>query len=142
MDIHLEFHFGGGVKRGLTLGGEHSSVSEGVSQQLVVGLSKERLRRADGIGGIRNDHIKGILVLFQELEAVSDKEIQLGVGEAGRHPRKVPGGWDKGVEHTGTDFLATSMTIWSISHIVTLSTESCFNTSRRIPPSPPPMIRT
>jgi hypothetical protein len=75
--------------RHTTLGGNNAALAEGIVEKLEVGLLEERLGRALGVGGVRDDDVKGVLVVVEELEAVADVDLDLGVFEAGRHVGEV-----------------------------------------------------
>lgn len=75
--------------RHTTLGGNNAALAESIMEKLEVGLLEKRLGRALGIGGVRDDDVKGVLVVVEELEAVADVDLDLGVVEAGRHVGEV-----------------------------------------------------
>lgn len=77
------------TKRHTTLSGDHAAGPEGIVQQLEVRLLEEALRRTLGVGGVGDDDIKGVLVVVQELEAVTDVDLGLGVLEALSHAGEV-----------------------------------------------------
>lgn len=78
-------------------------------KQLEVGLLEERLGRTLGVGRIRDDDVEGVLVVVEELEAVADVDLDLGVVEASRHVRKVLlGEADDGLD------LVSGWLVWSV----------------------------
>ena len=58
-------------------------------KQLEVGLLEQALGRALGVGRVGDDDVKGVLVVLEELEAVADVDLDLGVREAGSHAGQV-----------------------------------------------------
>jgi hypothetical protein len=71
--------------RHTTLGGNNAALAEGIVEKLEVGLLEEGLGRALGVRRIGNDDVESVLVLIEELEAIADMDLDLGVVEAGRH---------------------------------------------------------
>lgn len=72
-----------------TLGSDDAALAEGVVEELEVGLLEEALGGALRIGRVGNDHVKGVLVVVEELEAVADVDGGLGVVEANGHAGEV-----------------------------------------------------
>jgi hypothetical protein len=62
-----------------------SSHLQSSEQKLKIWLLEQRLCRAFRIRRIGNDNIKLILIVFEELEAVSNMDLCLGVVEPNRH---------------------------------------------------------
>jgi hypothetical protein len=75
--------------RHTTLGGDDAALAEGIVQELEVGLLEERLGGALGVGRVRDDDVKRVLVVVEELEAVADVHLDLGVVEARGHVGEV-----------------------------------------------------
>ncbi len=75
----------------LSLGGNVSSGLESLLEECKVGLLEESLGGADRVRGVGDDDIEGALVLgvLEELEAVTDDNGGLGVGETLGHVGKV-----------------------------------------------------
>ena len=71
------------------MGSDDAPFAEGIVEELEVGLLEEALSGAIGIGGVGDDDIEGVLVLVEELEAISDVNSALGVGETLSHAGKV-----------------------------------------------------
>ncbi len=59
--------------------GNDTALAEGAVEKLEVGLLEEGLGRALGIRRIGNDDIELVLVVVEELEAVTDVDLDLGV---------------------------------------------------------------
>lgn len=77
-------------KRGLTtLGSDDTALSESVVEKLEVRLLEKALGRSIGVGAVSDDDIKLGLVLLEELEAVADVGLDLGVGVANGHAGEV-----------------------------------------------------
>ena len=78
------------VGKGLTtLGGDDTALTQGIVQKLEVWLLEQSLRGAVWVRTVRNDHIEAVLVVCEELEAVADVDLDLGVLEANTHARQV-----------------------------------------------------
>lgn len=71
------------------MGRDDAALAEGIVEELEVGLLEETLGRAVGIGRVGNDDVEGILVLVEELEAVTDVDGALRVGKTLGHTREV-----------------------------------------------------
>ena len=69
--------------------GNDTALAERAVQKLEVGLLEERLGRTLGVRRVGDDDVELVLVVVQELEAVADVHLNLGVVVAGRHLRKV-----------------------------------------------------
>lgn len=67
------------------MSGNDAALTEGIVKKLEVGLLEQALGRAIGIGGVGDDDVESVLVVVEELEAVTDVDSALGVGEAGGH---------------------------------------------------------
>ena len=75
--------------RHTTLGGNNAALAESIVKELEVGLLEKRLGRALGVRRVRDDDVEGVLVVVEELEAVADVDLDLGVVEASRHVGEV-----------------------------------------------------
>lgn len=71
------------------MGRDHPSVPQGLVEQLKVGLLEETLGGALGVRAIGDDHVEFVLELLQELEAVADVHLDVGVLEANAHAGEV-----------------------------------------------------
>lgn len=79
-----------GLRRGLTtLGRNDTTLAESTAQQLKVWLLEESLGRALWVGGVGDDDIELVLLVLEELEAIADDGLGLGVVEANGHAGKV-----------------------------------------------------
>lgn len=77
-------------KSGLhTLGGDDTALGESIVKKLEVGLLEEGLGGTIGVRRVGDDNIELILVVLEELEAVTDVLAGLGVGEADAHAGQV-----------------------------------------------------
>lgn len=63
--------------------------TQGVVQKLEVRLLEQGLGGAVRVRGVGDDHVEGVLVLVEELEAVADMHLDLGVVEALGHAGEV-----------------------------------------------------
>ena len=68
-----------------TLGGDNAAFSESSKEQLEVGLLEQALGRAFWVGRVGDDDIKAVLKVLQELEAISNVDLDLGVLVANGH---------------------------------------------------------
>jgi len=73
----------------LSLGGDVAARSEGVMEELEVGLLEEGGGGANRVRGVGNDNIVGGLVVSEELETVADEDGDTGIGEEGGHVGEV-----------------------------------------------------
>lgn len=69
--------------------GNDTALAERAVEQLEVGLLEERLGRALGVRRVRDDDVKLVLVVVEELEAVADVHLDLGVRVPGGHAGEV-----------------------------------------------------
>jgi hypothetical protein len=75
--------------RHTTLGRNDTAFAEGIVKKLEVRLLEESLGRTIGVGGVGNDDVERVLVLIEELEAVSNMNGALFVSQTLSHARKV-----------------------------------------------------
>lgn len=81
------------------MGGDDASLAQGVVHELEVGLLEQALGRALRVGGVGDDDVEGVLVVVEELEAIANMDLDLGVLKTLRHARKVLlGQTDDGLE--------------------------------------------
>jgi hypothetical protein len=71
------------------LGRNDTTLAESAVQQLEVWLLEESLGRALWVGGVGDDDIELVLLVLEELEAVANNGLGLGVVEANGHAGKV-----------------------------------------------------
>lgn len=71
--------------RHTTLGRNDAALAKGVVEELEVRLLEEALSRTLGVRRVRDDDIKGVLVVVEKLEAVANVDSGLGVGETSSH---------------------------------------------------------
>lgn len=71
------------------MGSDDTAGAQGVVQELEVGLLEQGLGGAVGVRRVGDDHVEGVLVLVEELEAVADVHLDLGVVEALGHAGEV-----------------------------------------------------
>lgn len=72
-----------------TLGGDDTAIAQGIAQKLKVGLLEEGLGRTLGVRGVGDDHVKLVLLGLEELEAIADVGLDLGVLVADGHAGEV-----------------------------------------------------
>jgi len=81
-------------------------------KELEVGLLEQGLGGALGVGGVGDDDVKGVLVLLEELEAVADVGLGLGVVEADGHVGEVLlGEADDGLVNVAEDSLLDALVL-------------------------------
>lgn len=136
------------------MSGNDTALSEGVVKKLEVGLLEEALGRTLGVGRVSDDDVEGVLEIVEELEAITDVNLGLGVLEALGHVREVLlgeandslGRFERqpilDVGDNSKPSMAAQALTSSMSQRMASSTHSCLTTSRRTPPSPPPMTKT
>lgn len=71
------------------MGRNDTTLAEGAAQQLKVWLLEESLGGALWVAGVGDDDIELILLVLEELEAVADDSLGLGVVEANGHAGEV-----------------------------------------------------
>lgn len=69
--------------------GDNTSITERIVQELKVGLLEEALGGALGVGAVSDDHVELVLASLEELEAVTDVGLDVGVLEADAHAGQV-----------------------------------------------------
>ena len=90
------------------MSGDNTSLAQRIAQQLKVGFLEERLGGTLRVGAIGDDHIELVLAVLEELEAVADVGLDVGVLEADGHSGEVfLGDTDDGL-HTHKHPLASS----------------------------------
>lgn len=76
-------------RRRTTLCGDDTSVPESIAQELKVGLLEEALGGTLRVRAVGDDDVELVLALFEELEAVANVDLDVGVLEADAHAGKV-----------------------------------------------------
>ena len=71
------------------MGGDDAALAQGALEELEVGLLEESLGGALGVGGVGDDDVELVLVVVEELEAVADVHLDLGVLVADAHAGQV-----------------------------------------------------
>ncbi len=69
--------------------GDHTTFSQRRIQQLKIWLLEQRLGRSIRVGGIGNDDVELVLLVFEEFEAIANVNFDGGMLEANGHSRKV-----------------------------------------------------
>jgi hypothetical protein len=72
-----------------TLGGDDTVVGKGVLHELEETLLEQRLGRANGVGRVGDNNIKGVDLVFQVRETVTNVNVNLGVLETNGHVGQV-----------------------------------------------------
>lgn len=68
---------------------DDTALAEGIVEELEVGLLEEALGRAIGVRGVGDDDVEGVLVVLEELEAITNDSLGLGVVEALGHSGEI-----------------------------------------------------
>lgn len=71
------------------MGGDNTPLAQGPTKQLKIGLLEQALGRSFGIRTVSDDHIELVLAVLQELEAVTDVGLGVGVLESNAHAGEV-----------------------------------------------------
>jgi len=71
-----------------TLRGDHTTIPQGVMEELEVWLLEKSFGRTFGVTGIGDDDVEFVLAIGEVLEAIRNMNLDLVVVEAGSHPRK------------------------------------------------------
>lgn len=71
------------------MGGDDASLPQSIVHKLEVGLLEQALSGTLWVGRVGDDDVEGVLVVVEELEAVADMHLDLGVLEALRHAGEV-----------------------------------------------------
>jgi hypothetical protein len=72
-----------------TLGGDDTIVGKSVLHELKETLLEKRLGRTNGVRGVSDDHIKGVDLVLQVRESVTNVNVDLGVLETNGHVGQV-----------------------------------------------------
>jgi hypothetical protein len=72
-----------------TLGSDNSTLLECTEEELEVGLLEQALSGAFRVRRVSDDDIKAVLVILEELEAIADVDLDLGVLVADGHVGQV-----------------------------------------------------
>lgn len=72
-----------------TLGRNDTALLQGIVEELEVVLLEQSLGGAIGVGRVGDDDVELVLVVVEELEAVADVDLDLGVVEADSHVGEV-----------------------------------------------------
>ena len=71
------------------MGGDDAALAKSALEQLEVGLLEERLGGALGVGRVGDDNVELVLVVVEELEAVANVHLNLGVLVSNAHAGEV-----------------------------------------------------
>lgn len=82
-------HFPQEKREHTTLGRNDAALAQGIMEKLEVGFLEQAFGGALGIGRIGDDDVEAVLVVVEELEAVADVDLGLGVLEALGHVGQV-----------------------------------------------------
>ena len=106
-----------------TLGSDNTAVTEGVVQELEVRLLEEALSGTLGVGAVSDDNIELVLAGLEELEAVTDVSLSVGVLEANAHAGEVLlGDTDDGLIDVTQDGLLNGLVLDDLTEDTTVTT--------------------
>lgn len=71
------------------MGSDNAAWPQGRVEKLEVGLLKQALGRTLGIRRVGDDDVKGVLVVVEELEAVTNMDLDLWVLESDGHAGQI-----------------------------------------------------
>ena len=71
------------------MGGDNTAIAQSIAQELAVGLLEEALGGALGIGAVGDDDVELVLAVLEELEAITNVGVGVGVLEANGHAGQV-----------------------------------------------------
>lgn len=71
------------------MGGDNAAIAQGRLEELEVGLLEEALGGTLGVRAVSDDNIELVLAVLEELEAVTNVGVSVGVLEANGHAREV-----------------------------------------------------
>lgn len=105
------------------MGSDDTSLAEGVVEKLEVGLLEEALGGALGIRRVGDDDVEGVLVVVQELEAVADVGLGLGVVKADGHVgEELLGQADDGLVNVAEDGLLDAVVLDDLAEDAAVTT--------------------
>lgn len=88
--------------------GDDTSVTEGIAQELKVGLLEEALGGTLRVRAVGDDDVELVLAVLEELEAVADVDLDVGVLEADAHAGEVLlGDTDDSLDKSAIDIIRT-----------------------------------
>lgn len=106
-----------------TLGGDDTAIAEGLAEKHEVRLLEEALSRTLGIGAISDNDVELVLVVLQELKAVTDVGGSVGVLETNAHAGEVLlGDTDDGLVNVTQDGLLDGLVLDDLTEDTTVTT--------------------
>jgi hypothetical protein len=106
-----------------TLGSDDTALTEGIVQELEVRLLEEALSRTLGVRAVSDDDVELVLAGLEELEAVTDVGLSVGVLEANAHAREVLlGDTDDGLINVAQDGLLDGLVLDDLTEDTTVTT--------------------
>ena len=106
-----------------TLGGDDAALAQGALEELEVGLLEESLGGALGVGGVGDDDVELVLVVVEELEAVADVDLDVGVLVSNAHARQVLlAETDDGLVNVAEDGLLDAVVLDDLAEDTTVTT--------------------
>lgn len=102
---------------------DDATLAEGVVEKLKVGLLEEALGRAFGVRRVGDDDIEGVLVVIEELEAVTNVDSALGVGKTSSHAgEELLGDTDNSLINVAKDGLLNTVVLDNLAENTAVTT--------------------
>lgn len=103
--------------------GDDTSFTEGVAQELEVGLLEQALGGTLRVRAVGDDDIELVLLVREELEAVADVDLDVGVLEANAHAGQVLlGDTDDGLVNVAENGLLDGVVLDNLTENTTVTT--------------------
>jgi hypothetical protein len=103
--------------------GDDTSVTESIAQELEVGLLEEALGGTLRVRAVSDDDVELVLALLEELEAVANVDLDVGVLEADAHAGEVLlGDTDDSLINVAQDGLLDGLVLDNLTEDTTIST--------------------
>ena len=105
------------------MGGDDAALAQGALEELEVGLLEESLGGALGVGGVGDDDVELVLVVVEELEAVADVDLDVGVLVSNAHAGQVLlAETDDGLVNVAEDGLLDAVVLDDLAEDTTVTT--------------------
>lgn len=100
--------------------GDNTSIAQSIAQELEVGLLEEALGRTLGVRAVGDDDVELVLAVLQELKAIANVGLDVGVLEADAHTGEVLlGDTDDGLNNGGKSLVSNSYSVFFCAKKIT-----------------------